>query len=66
MASGYFPLNACDGKNYELLKSAAESLKQALDTLTYDDGQYDNAASDGGYLAELYLAKRLIEGAINL
>jgi hypothetical protein len=66
MASGYFPLNSYDGKRYELLKGAVDNLKEALETLTYDDSQFDNAASDGGYLAELYLAKKLIEGSIGL
>lgn len=65
MASGYFPLSQGD-PYFEELKEAVEKLNFVLDNATYDDGQYDNAASDGGHLARLWLAKELILRALEV
>jgi hypothetical protein len=62
MAGGYYPMDtAHEGKR---LAEVADNLKELLtrsglsDT---DDSQFDNAASDGGYVAYLWLAHELIE-----
>jgi hypothetical protein len=71
MGSGYYPLERRSGAGRKLSKLSAE-LKDLLasrqpygdpDCLpsAYDNDQYDNAASDGGYEAYLELASELID-----
>jgi len=66
VASGMFPLRPGD-EGYEDLARAAnlvESVLQRYWDWVGDDGQYDNAAADGGSLALLKLAVRLIRDEI--
>ena len=65
MGSGYFPLNKKDVAGGKLLKA-----KNLIDEVIRDyyediysgiDGQYDNAASDGGSLALLGLCIEILE-----
>ena len=73
MASGYYPLDTRyeDGK---ALAEVADKLKWLLNErgeygesplpAAWDNGQYDNAATDGGYETYLFLALELIERCI--
>ena len=64
MASGYFPL-CREEENGKKLIDAMRLIQEVKDYFCEDiysgsGGQFDNAASDGGSLALLGLAKRLI------
>ena len=68
MGSGYFPLydKSDDGQK---LKGAAALIEDVIEiyydsVYSGDGGQFDNAASDGGALARLELAKNLCLGEI--
>jgi len=67
MASGMFPLRA-NSENGEMLIEAAALIGTVInglysDVYSGDSGgmQFDNAASDGGSIARLKLAQRLIK-----
>ena len=59
MASGYFPLDHRDVEHGKALSDALDAVEAAL-TVGYDDNQSDNAAADGGALAQLAIAANLI------
>ena len=65
MGSGYFPFSYNDSESkqlreaVELIKSVRESVWNEI--YSGDDGQFDNAASDGGYLRQLSIAISLIQ-----
>ena len=74
MGSGYYPLERRSGAGRRLSKINAElrALLNSQGDDRYanvpdclpspdDNDQYDNAASDGGYVTYLYLARELIE-----
>jgi len=65
MAGGYFPLYRSD-QEAKKLEKASQLLAEVIDSLWDEiccggDGQFDNAADDGGYLRQLSIAKELIE-----
>jgi hypothetical protein len=64
MGSGYFPLDRNTESGKKLLEAMRliEEVKENFYDEVYSgsDGQFDNAARDGGFLALLGLAKRLI------
>lgn len=59
MGSGLFPLNLKYSEHGEALAAALDAVEAAM-TAGYDDTQTDNAAADGGALAELAIAADLI------
>lgn len=73
MASGYYPLPPSSEGGKALL-DLARRLRDLLDNrghwgdsllpAAWDNDQYDNAATDGGYEARLHLALDLIEDAV--
>lgn len=66
MASGYFPLrkSAVDGqKLVEAARLISEVIKNWREECLTQD-QPDNAYSDGGHMAELHLAERLVTDAV--
>jgi hypothetical protein len=74
MASGYYPLDAKYDEGGRALADVADRLTFLLKErgdygksplpAAWDNDQYDNAASDGGYETYLYLALELIERCI--
>ena len=70
MSSGYFPMNNTDRGAKELLRAALIVRKLISNVwesvCSGDDGQFDNAAYDGGSLARLELAVNLIVGEVNI
>ena len=68
MGSGYFPISKMDEDGKRLMKAVVlvEEVKSELLDAIYDgdDGQFDNAASDGGSLARLGVAIDLIKGEV--
>lgn len=74
MASGYYPLDAKHDDGGKAIAELADKLKWLLDErgehgssplpAAWDNTQYDNASSDGGYETYLYLALELIERCI--
>jgi len=68
MASGFFPIDGRDHAGQELMR-AAQLVTNVLDYYTDDvycgaGGQFDNAASDGGAIARLALAVKLIQDEV--
>jgi len=68
MASGYFPLNR-EEENGRKLVNAMKLIEEVKENYYEDiysgsDGQFDNAASDGGSLALLGLARTLINNEL--
>ncbi len=73
MASGYYPLPRNSDGGAALL-DVADKLRRLLDSRGFNGGgalpaawentESDNAATDGGYEARLYLALELIEDAV--
>ncbi len=64
MSGGYFPLYKEDMNGTKLLR-AANLVTEVIDEIVDDiyggsDGQFDNSASDGGHVALLKLAIKLI------
>lgn len=70
MASGYFPLDESQESGKKLLE-AVRLIEEVIENF-YDniysgaDGQFDNAASDGGSLALLSLAIGIIKREVNV
>jgi hypothetical protein len=70
MASGTFPLPSTDSDAKKLLeaKKILEDFRSEYYEIIYsgDSGgcQYDNAASDGGYLERISIAIEMINGCI--
>lgn len=65
MGSGYFPFYRNDPEAKKLME-AISLIKEVRDSVWDEvymgsDGQFDNAASDGGYLRQLAIATALIE-----
>lgn len=75
MASGYYPLDAKYDEGGIAIAKLADDLRTMLMDrgqfgssplpAAWDNDQYDNAASDGGYEQYLFLALELIERCIN-
>lgn len=70
MGSGIFPLERND-EGYESLRKAVELIQEThricIDSVYSGEsggGQTDNAASDGGSLARIALAEKLIRGEL--
>ena len=63
MASGYWPVE--DRDDIRRLLEAVKLIEEVLDENPCDDSQFDNAASDGGFRAELWLAVELIERSMD-
>ncbi|MBU1067335.1 hypothetical protein KKE60_06080 [Patescibacteria group bacterium] len=68
MGSGYFPLEKRSNTAREL-EGAIATIDRVREEHRDDiyggfDGQYDNAARDGGYLERLWIAKDLLVGCI--
>jgi hypothetical protein len=72
MGSGTFPLHHNDEDGKKLLEAARligevhSSMADGVFSGDSGGGQYDNAASDGGSLALLSLAKSLVEGGVRI
>ncbi|MBE3116162.1 hypothetical protein IMZ68_03080 [Candidatus Bathyarchaeota archaeon] len=70
MGSGCFPINAKDKEAARLLE--IKKLLEEFRSEWYDSiysgesggGQYDNAASDGGYLERIGIAIEMIDGCL--
>ena len=68
MGSGYFPLSTKDKENDKLvharmlIKEYREELVSEVYSGESGGMQYDNAASDGGYLERLSIAIEMIDG----
>ena len=69
MSSGAFPLSGKDAEKLEQVVKLLCEVNEEWDDCLYtgDSGglQFDNAASDGGYLARLGIARKLIEDCID-
>lgn len=69
MGGGYFPLERRSNSAKDLERAMAiidEVREEYMDDIySGSDGQYDNAASDGGYLERLWIARGLIAECIN-
>mgnify|MGYP001605452480 CR=1 FL=1 len=68
MSGSRFPLRTGE-EGWSMLKTAAEAVEKVREMYWEDayegsSGQYDNSASDGGSLALLGLAVKLIRGEI--
>ena len=63
MASGYYPMSRAEARHLvKALEALDEHLKPSPWGLEHD--QFDNAESDGGYLAKLYLAREFVAEAL--
>lgn len=63
MGSGYFPFYRSDPEAKKLME-AIKLIDEVRDSVYDDigtDGQFDNAASDGGYMTRLSIASELIK-----
>ncbi len=63
MGSGNWPVDTRDEVGKKLV-AAARLIKEVLDAVPADDNQFDNAEYDGGYRAEVALARQLVLGAV--
>jgi hypothetical protein len=70
MSAGYFPMNDSTDPAKKLLQAAdlVQSATRDVRDSVYsgEDGQFDNSASDGGSLALLELAVKLIRGEVHI
>ena len=68
MGRGYFPLYESSDRAKQLREAIQkiEAVRDELINCVYsgDDGQFDNAASDGGYLERLSIAVEMLDGCI--